>query len=99
MTSTAEPVMATVGTVPGWRPVGDEVPAGLSSGCTTWIGKPSRHATTPEGAALLATLNGPVQDPGDDDEPWVCGFCGRGQCARCSDDDCACCAGNPEGSA
>lgn len=29
--------------------------------------------------------------------PYSCGFCERGQCGRCSDKRCACCAGNPEG--
>jgi hypothetical protein len=32
----------------------------------------------------------------DDDDEYVCGFCDRGQCGRCSDTDCTCCNGNPE---
>jgi hypothetical protein len=31
-----------------------------------------------------------------DPEDWACGFCDRGQCARCSDEDCTCCNGNPD---
>jgi hypothetical protein len=27
---------------------------------------------------------------------YECGFCGRGQCARCSDKRCTCCGGNPD---
>ena len=45
--------------------------------------------------ALLSP--GCVLGDGDGDlEDWVCGFCDRGQCARCSDEDCTCCNGNPE---
>jgi hypothetical protein len=83
------------GTMPA-RPAGDdEVPAVLSPGRVILIGKPNLFATTPEGAALLARLNGPTP-AGDDAEAWVCGRCERGQCGRCSDPDCTCCNGNPE---
>ena len=27
---------------------------------------------------------------------YECGFCERGQCARCTDRRCTCCNGNPE---
>jgi hypothetical protein len=34
--------------------------------------------------------------PGSGEHDYECGFCGRGQCARCSDKRCTCCAGNPD---
>jgi hypothetical protein len=46
-------------------------------------------------AALDALADSTVLDD-EDDGDWVCGFCDRGQCGRCSNPACTCCNGNPE---
>jgi hypothetical protein len=56
------------------------------------------EAKLADAQAMLDDLDTVVATSADDQDAgdWVCGFCDRGQCARCKDEDCTCCSGNPE---
>lgn len=52
---------------------------------------------TPEERAAMGDYTDIAAPDDDTGLDWECGFCSRGQCARCSDPVCSCCNGNPDG--
>jgi hypothetical protein len=85
---------------------GGIIPSGLTVAVNS-TRRPEIVLDTAEFDATLATVTAKLDRldaignarAWEDDEAasdWICGRCERGQCARCRDETCTCCNGNPE---